>query len=111
MVDVTNFEDVKDVHDYFQKILEEKQQKPCKANDVRTFVVEYSKRTDEKIVAMYVMFNAYCEINPSITIDKHYFESIIKRAWYTFLDDKTDTLYVDMGKFIMFNKRLRKRRF
>lgn len=109
MVDSPEYDSVTDLHDYFSKILEKKRSKPCKANEVRSFVEQHAEDLGDTKLAVYILYNTFTRLHPHISIDKPYFEDIVTKAWKSFIVN--DTLYIDAGKLIINKKNLRRRRF
>ena len=109
MVESPEYDSVEDLHDYFSEILEKKRSKPCKANEVRSFVESHSTDLGDTKLAVYILYNTFVRTHPEIPIDKPYFEDIVTRAWKSFIAN--DTLYIDVSRLITNRKNLRRRRF
>lgn len=109
MVESPEYDSVEDLHEYFSGILEKKRSKPCKANEVRSFVEDIAKELGDTKLAVYILYNTFVRTHPEVPIDKPYFEDIVTRAWKSFV--LKDTLYIDASKLITSKKNLRRRRF
>lgn len=109
MVESPEYDSVEELHTYFSDLLEKKRSKPCKANEVRTFVEDLATELGDTKLAVYILYKTFIRTHPDIPIDKPYFEDIVTRAWKSFIVN--DTLYIDASKLITSKKNLRRRRF
>jgi len=110
MVDISNFETVQDLQNYFNSLLDKKVQESCTATDIRLFALYYNQETGERFIKIDDLYTKFIEKYSDKQVKKSYFKEIIGKTWNILEMTVDNKHYVDMDHMILFNKDKRKRK-